>query len=195
MKESCFQDCCKVSSVVSIFNNFEEASTAKNYPFVSLLSVISKVFELVNNSIVGHIEKCGLFSNVQYTFRSSRSTADLLTVLPDRIARVFNRSAATRTVALDISKTFDRVWHSGLFEKLDCYGISGYIIDLISSFLSNRPLRVVLDVKSSQEYPVNAGVPQSSILGPALFLQYINDLPDDIFGNTAIYTDDTTLYF
>ena len=109
MKESCFQDCCKVSSVVSIFNNVEETSTAKNYPFVSLLSVISKVFELVNNSIVGHIEKCGLFSNVQYTFRSSRSTADLLTVLPDRIARAFNRSAATRTVALDISKTFDRV--------------------------------------------------------------------------------------
>ena len=109
MKESCFQDCCKVSSVVSIFNNVEETSTAKNYPFVSLLSVISKVFELVNNSIVGHIEKCGLFSNVQYTFRSSRSTVDLLTVLPDRIARAFNRSAATRTVALDISKTFDRV--------------------------------------------------------------------------------------
>ena len=109
MKESCFQDCCKVSSVVSIFNNVEETSTAKNYPFVSLLSVISKVFELVNNSIVGHIEKCGLFSNVQYTFRSSRSTADLLTVLPDRIARAFNRSAATRTLALDISKTFDRV--------------------------------------------------------------------------------------
>ena len=81
----------------------------KTTPLVSLLSVISKVFELVNNSIVGHIDKCGLFSNVQYTFRSSRSTADLLTVLPDRIARAFNRSAATRTVALDISKTFDRV--------------------------------------------------------------------------------------
>ena len=109
MKESCFQDCCKVSSVVSIFNNFEETSTAKNYPFVSLLSVISKVFELVNNSIVDHIDKCGLFSNVQYTFRSSRSTADLLTVLSDRIARAFNRSGATGTVALDISKTFDRV--------------------------------------------------------------------------------------
>ena len=61
MKESCFQDCCKVSSVVSIFNNVEETSTAKNYPFVSLLSVISKVFELVNNSIVDHIDKCGLF--------------------------------------------------------------------------------------------------------------------------------------
>ena len=65
---------------------------------------------------------------------------------------------------------------------------------LISSFLSNRRLRVVLDGKSSQEYPVNAGVPQGSILGPTLFLLYINDLPDDVICNIAIYADDTTLY-
>ena len=65
---------------------------------------------------------------------------------------------------------------------------------LISSFLSNRRLRVVLDRKSSQEYPVNAGVPQGSILGPALFLLYLNDLPDDVICNVAIYADDTTLY-
>ena len=67
------------------------------------------------------------------------------------------------------------------------------MIDLISSFLSYRQLRVVLDGKCSQEYPVNAGVPQGSILGPTLFLLYINDLPDDIICNVAIYPDDTTL--
>ena len=74
------------------------------------------------------------------------------------------------------------------------YGISGQIFGLISSFLNNRQLRVVLDGKSSQEYPVNAGVPQGSILGPTLFLLYINDLPDDVVCNIAIYADDTTLY-
>ena len=65
---------------------------------------------------------------------------------------------------------------------------------LISTFLSNRRLHVVLDGKSSQEYPVNAGVPQGSILGPILFLLHINDLPDDVICDIAIYIDDTTLY-
>ena len=123
-----------------------------------------------------------------------RSTADLLTVVSDRIARAFNRSGATRAVALDISKTFDRVWHAGLLHKLKSYGISGQIFSLISSFLSNRRLRVVLDGKSSQEYPVNAGVPQGSILGPTLLLLYINDLPDHVICDIAIYADDITLY-
>ena len=99
-----------------------------------------------------------------------------------------------RAVALDMSKAFNRVWHAGLLHKLKSYRISGQIFGLISSFLSNRQLRVVLDGKSSQEYPVNARVPQGSILGPTLFLLYINDLPDDVICNIAIYADDTTLY-
>ena len=70
-----------------------------------------------------------------------------------------------------------------------------WIFGLISSFLSNRQLRVVLDGKSSQKYPVNAGVPQGSILGPTLFLLYINGLPDDVICDIAIYAVDTTLYF
>ena len=114
--------------------------------------------------------------------------------MSDRIARAFNRSEATRAVALDISKAFDRAWHAALLHKLKSYGISGQIFGLFSSFLSNRWLRVVLDGKSSQEYPVNAGVPQGSILDGTLFLLYINDLPDDVICNIAIYADDTTLY-
>ena len=110
------------------------------------------------------------------------------------LLRAFNRFRATRAVALDISKAFDRVWHAVLLHKLKSYGISGQIFGLISSFLSNRRLRVVLDGKSSQEYPVNAGVPQGSILGPTLFLLYINDLPDDVICNIAICADDTILY-
>ena len=96
LKESCFPDCWKVLSLVPVFKNVGEKATGKNYYPVCFLSVVSKVFEkLVNNSIIDHLEKCGLFSDFQYCFRSSRSTADLLSVVSDRIARALNRSVAT----------------------------------------------------------------------------------------------------
>ena len=154
--------------------------------------MVSSVFEKhLNNS--DHLENCGLFSDFQYGFRSSRITADLLTVVSDRIARAFNKCVATQGVAFDRSKAFNRVWYVGLLHKLKSYGIPGQIFVLIL-FLSNRQLQVVLDGKSSQEYPINAGVPQGSILGPTLFLLYINDLPDDFICYIAIYADCTTLY-
>ena len=194
LKESCFPDCWKVSLVIPVFKNVEERSTAKNYRPVSLLSVVSKVLEkLVNNRIVDHLEKC-VFSDLRYGFRSFHSTADLITVVFDRIPRAFNRSGATRAVALDISKVYDRVWHVTLLHNLKSYGISGQIFDLISSFLSNRQLWVVLGGKSSQEYPINAGVPQGFILGPTLLLLYINDFPDDVVCDITLYADDTFLY-
>ena len=112
-----------------------------------------------------------------------------------RIARAFNRSGATRAVTLDISKAFDRVRHTALLHKLKFYGISDQIFRFISSFLSNRRLRVVLTGKLAQEYPVNAGVPQGSILGPTRLLLYINDLPDDVIFDIAIYDDDDTTLF
>ena len=95
LKESCFPDCWEVSSVFPVLKNVGERSTAKNYRCFSFLSVVSKVIEkLLNDRIVDHGEKCGLFSDFQCGFRSSGSTADLLTVVSDRIARAFNRSEA-----------------------------------------------------------------------------------------------------
>ena len=128
--------------------------------------MVSKVFEkLVNNKIADHLEKCGLFSDFQYSFRSSQSTADLLTVVSDRIARAFNRS--------EMLKAFNRVCHADRLHKLNSYRISGQIFRLISSFLSNRQLQMVLDGKSSQEYLVNAGAPQGSILGPTTLMTFL----------------------
>ena len=97
-------------------------------------------------------------------------------------------------MAFDISKAFDRVWHAGLLHKFRSYGISGHIFGLISSSAFGLWLRVVLDGKSSQKYPVHAGVPQGFFLGPTLSLLYINGLPDDVVCNIGIYADDTTLY-
>ena len=136
------------------------------------------------------------FSDSQNGFRSSQSTADLLTVVPDRIARAFNRSGATRDVALDISKTFDRVWYAGLLHKITSYGISGQIFGLILFFSVidclkwfsmgslHKNIQLMLDFHSIQGF----------ILGSTLFLLHINSLPDDVICNIAIYADDPTRY-
>ena len=134
------------------------------------------------------------FFDFQYGFSSYWSTADLLTVVSDRVAGAFNRSRANQAVALDISKAFARFWHADLLHKLMSYGILGQTFCLISSFLSNRCLWAVLNGKSSQEYLVNARVPQGFTLDPSVFLLYINDLSDDGIGNITIYADEITLY-
>ena len=101
--------------MVTILKSSGERSTAKKY----LLSVVHKIVEkFVNNKIVGHLEKYRLFSDFQYGFRSSRSTADLLTVVSYGIAKALNRSGVTRAIALDISKGFDRVWYADLLHVL-----------------------------------------------------------------------------
>ena len=114
--------------MVHPFKNVGEKSVAKNYHLVSILSVVCNVYEkFVNNKLVDYLEKCGLFTDFQYSFRSRRSTADLLRVVSDTAARVFNSSGASRAVALDISKTFNRAWHTVVLCKLKWYGISGQI--------------------------------------------------------------------
>ena len=110
--------------------------------------MVNKVFEkLINNRLVDHLEKCGLFSDLQYGFRSSQSTSDLLTVVSERIARAFKMSGATQAEALDIFKVFDGVFHACLLHKPKSYGISSHIFGLISFSLNNRRLQVVLDKK------------------------------------------------
>ena len=95
---------------------------------------------------------------------------------------------------LDISKAFDKVWHEGLIFKLETIGISGNLLNLFESFLSDRQQRVVLNGQHSKWAPVLAGVPQGSILGPLLFLIYINDLPNNLESLAKLFADDTSLF-
>ena len=128
------------------------------------------------------------FSDFQYGFRSSRSTADVVTVVSDRISRAFNRSGATRAVS------YPRL--------LTGFGMLVFFTNLSLMEFRVRYLALLVlfsvidgfEWFSSQEDPVNAGVPQGSILGPSLFLLYIIDLPDDVMCDIAVYADDTTLY-
>ena len=133
LRESCFSECWKVTLVAPAFKNVGEWSTAENYWPVSLLFVVSKVFEkLVNNRIVDHPEKCGLFSDFQYGFRSSWWTAVLLTVVSDRIARAFKRSGFTQTVALEFGMLV--FTNSSLMEFLDRYLALIFLFSVIVGF-------------------------------------------------------------
>ena len=195
LTESSFPSCWKSASVVPVFKNNGDRSNPLNYRPISLLNTISKIFEsTIAKALMSHLESNGLLSDCQYGFRPSRSTADLLTVISDRFYRALDGRGEARLVALDISKAFDKVWHAGLISKLDSYGVGGKVLGIIKSFLSCRKIKVVLDGQHSSSYSINSGVPQGSILGPILFLVFINDLPDDLISKVSVYADDTSIY-
>ena len=160
--------------MATVFKSVGYGSVTKNYCLVGLLSV-SKVFEkFVNNNSVSHLEKSDVFSGFQHDFRFSQSTADLLTVIFDEIVMAFNRPGATRH--FQVFQQSMACWSSSKTQFLQNFRSS-----IWPHFVfSNRQLHVVLDGKSSPKYPVNDEVPQESILGPTLFLLYIDNLPDDL---------------
>ena len=125
-------------------------------------------------------------------FQSSQSTADLLKIVSELLG-LLTGLGQLKTVALDIPKTFDRVWYARLLHKLNSYSISSRIFGLIS-VISNRWLWVVLDGKSLYEYAAGGGAPQRSILRSSFSLFHINDLTDDVICNTTIYAGNTILY-
>ena len=135
-----------------------------------------------------------LLSPRQCGFRPCDSCTNQLLSTAHELLSVFDDGHEVRGVFLDISKAFDRVWHEGLLFKLRQNGISGELITLIKDFLSCRKQRVVLNGQHSSWADVKAGVPQGSILGPLLFLIYINDLPNGLNSNAKLFADDTSLF-
>ena len=105
-----------------------------------------------------------------------------------------NPPLEVRSVFLDISKAFDKVWHEGLIYKIKSMGVSGQLLNLLENYLTNRHQRVLLNGQNSACAPVLAGVPQGSILGPLLFLIYINHLPNGLKASAKLFADDTSLF-
>ena len=196
IKEKCFPTSWKIASICPVFKNSGERSSPSQYRPISLLSIISKIFEsILNKYTINYLNANNLLSDVQYGFRPSRSTADVLTVISHRISKALDSTFDARAIALDISKAFDQVWHKGLLHKLTSYGISGRVYSLIKSFLTGRKMKVVVNGQSSEILGTNAGVPQGSVLGPTLFLLFINDLPDSLIRSFIdIFADDSTIY-
>ena len=117
LAKSCFPSCWKSSEVVPAFKNDGDRSDPGKYRPISLLSTVGKIFEsFINDSLIKHLDSTGLFSDLQYGFRTLRSTADILTVLSERIYNSMDAGGETRAIALDISKAFDKVWHAGLLQ-------------------------------------------------------------------------------
>ena len=130
----------------------------------------------------------------QSGFEPGDSCINQLLSIIHEIYSSFDDRFEVRSVFLDISKAFDKVWHEGIIFELQQNGISDDLLNILSDFLRNRKQRVTLKGQSSPWTNVNAGVPQGSILGPLLFLIYINDLPDGLSSNAKLFADDTSLF-
>ena len=130
----------------------------------------------------------------QSGFKPGDSCINQLLSVTHEIYLSFDNEFEVRYVFLDIPKVFDKVWHEGIKFKLKQNGISDDLLNILSDFLRNRKQRVTLNGQSSSWTNVNAGVPQGSILGPLLFLIYINDLPDGLSSNAKLFADDTSLF-
>jgi len=170
---------------------------AKNYRPISLLPIFGKILEkLIFDNLYDHFFSNNLISDNQSGFRRGDSTIKQLLSICHEIHEAFDQNPPmdVRGVFLDISKAFDKVWHEGLLFKLKNYGVNSKLHSIIESFLSNRFQRVTIEGVESPWEPVAAGVPQGSILGPLLFLVYINDLLVGIKSTAKIFADDTSLF-
>ena len=168
-----------------------------NYRPISLLPIFGKIFEkIIFNRIYNFISGENLLNHNHSGFRPSDSCVNQLLSITHKIFEAFdcNSTLEVRSVFLDISKAFDKVWHEGLLYKLKSMGISGELHKLLENYLSGRLQRVVLNGQTSSWRPVLAGVPQGSILGPLLSLVYINDLPNGLKSNAKLFADDTSLF-
>ena len=189
-----FPDIWKRSHVSPIAKGGDRKSPS-NYRPISLLCTSEKCFErVVFKHLYNHFHENHILTPLQSGFVPGDSTVNQLTFLYNIFSQSLDSGKEVRVVFCDISKAFDRVWHEGLLLKLESAGIKGSLLAWFRSYLTNRKQRVVLPGSESKWNEIRAGVPQGSILGPLLFLLFINDIVKDIGCNIRLFADDTSLF-
>jgi hypothetical protein len=172
----------------------DDRSLVSNYRPIALLSCIGKVQErVVYLHLYRYLKSNNLLTAKNSGFKELDSAVYQLILITDKIHKVLEAGRETCLVFLDVSNAFDRVWHSGLLHKLRCLGIEGNFFDWICDYLTDRKIRAVINGQTDQWIHTTAGVPQGSILGPLLFLIFINDITSNIEGDIHLFADDTSL--
>lgn len=192
-----FPDLMKSSKVIPLFKSGCKNDIG-NFRPISILPAFSKIFEkLILRQLLRHFNSNSLLHNDQYGFTKGRSTTDAGVALLKHIFDAWEKSQNAIGVFCDLSKAFDCVHHDTLLRKLRHYGVQNEALKVIESYLSNRLQCVDVSGAKSSGLPVQLGVPQGSILGPFLFLVYINDLPHHLKNicDVVLFADDTSLIF
>lgn len=181
----------KHSVVVPVFKKGKKEDVT-NYRPISLLSVLSKVLErCVYNNLMEHIAQ--FFTDAQHGFLKGRSTVTQLLSFYHNVGLSLDKGLQTDVIYLDLAKAFDSVSHRKLLVKLTTYGISDTLLKWMENYLSDRYQKCIINGVTSSSLPVTSGVPQGSILGPLLFLVYVNDLPTAVNNNVVLFADDSKL--
>jgi hypothetical protein len=184
----------KEAAVIPLFKKGRK-NQAKNYRPVSLTSVTCKVFEkIIRQHIVNHLLSQGLISKDQFGFLSGRSCSLQLLTVMELWTSWWDRGLAWDTVYTDFAKAFDSVPHQKLLYKIHRLGIRGNVFRWIEDFLLGRKQKVIVGQSESEWARVISGIPQGSVLGPILFLIFINDMPDKIKSHLKMFADDTKLF-